>query len=106
MASESVLVASSVLFVGVKVPAQIMLSELVIVASEPLATVMSAELEKEATASENTNVTVVVSPIFNSVSSIVKEETVGAVVSTTKVFTSNVLLALLAESVTLMVQSS
>ena len=32
------------------------------------------------------------------------EETVGAVVSTTKVFTSNVLLALLAESVTVMVQ--
>ena len=34
------------------------------------------------------------------------EETVGAVVSTTKVFTSNVLLALLAESVTVMVQLS
>ena len=34
------------------------------------------------------------------------EETVGAVVSTTKVFTFNVLLALLTESVTVMVQLS
>ena len=34
------------------------------------------------------------------------EETVGDVVSTTKVFTSNVLLALLTESVTVMVQLS
>ena len=43
-------------------------------------------------------------PLWLSVGEI--EETVGAVVSTTKVFTSNVLLALLTESVTVMVQLS
>ena len=76
------LVASSVLVAGVKVPDQVMLSLLVIVESEPLATVMSAELENEITASEKTNCTVAVSPILSSVSERVKESTVGGVVST------------------------
>ena len=56
------LLAPSVLAVGVKVPVQVTLSALLIVASVPLATVMSAALEKEATASEKTSVTVALSP--------------------------------------------
>ena len=76
------LFASSVLVVGVKVPAQVTLLLLVIVASVPLATVMSAVLEKEATASEKTSVTVAVSPALNAVSERVKEFTEGAKVST------------------------
>ena len=75
------LFASSVLVVGVKVPAQVTLLLLVIVASVPLATVMSAVLEKEATASEKTSVTVAVSPALSAVSERVKEFTEGAVVS-------------------------
>ena len=82
MANERVLLASSVLVVGVKVPVQVMLSELVIVARVPLLTVMSAELEKDATVSENSNVTVALSPAFSAVSESVKEFTEGAVVST------------------------
>ena len=81
--AESVLLSSSVLAVGVKVPAQVMLSVLVITASVPLATVMSAELEKEATASEKTRVTVALSPTLSAVSERVKELTEGSVVSTT-----------------------
>jgi len=42
---------------------------------------MSAELEKEATASEKTSVTVAVSPVMSAVSERVKELTEGAVVS-------------------------
>jgi hypothetical protein len=83
VASESVLLSSSVLAVGVKVPAQVMLSVLVITASVPLATVMSAGLEKEATASEKTNVTVAVSPALSAVSERVKLSTEGVVVSIT-----------------------
>ena len=75
------MLASSVLAIGVKVPVQVMLSVLVITASVPLATVMSAELEKEATASEKTSVTVAVSPVMSAVSERVKELTEGAVVS-------------------------
>ncbi|MEZ7973882.1 MAG: hypothetical protein QMC48_02505 [SAR324 cluster bacterium] len=60
-----------------------MLSELAIVARVPLTTVMSAELEKEATLSENTNVTVALSPALSAVSERVKEFTEGAKVSTT-----------------------
>jgi len=59
-----------------------MLSVLVITASVPLATVMSAELEKEATASEKTSVTVALSPALSAVSERVKELTEGSVVST------------------------
>ena len=81
VASESVLLASSVLEVGVKVPLQVMLSELLIVARVPLATVMSAELENEATASEKTNVTVALSPDLSAVSESVKEFTEGSKVS-------------------------
>ena len=66
-----------------KVPAQVMLSALLIAARVPLATVMSAALEKEATASEKTSVTVAVSPALSAVSERVKELTEGAVVSTT-----------------------
>ena len=98
------LLSSSVLTVGVKVPAQVMLSVLVITASVPLATVMSAELEKEATASEKTSVTVALSPVMSAVSERVKELTEGAVVSTTNVLTLKVLLAFPAESVTIIVQ--
>ena len=76
------MVALSVLVDGVKVPLQVMLSELVIVARVPLLTVMSAELEKEATTSEKTNVTVALSPALIAVSERVNELTVGANVST------------------------
>ena len=71
MVSESVLLASSTLLVGVNVPVQVMLSLLLIVESEPdavplskLAIVISAELEKPVTASEKIRVTVGVSPIL------------------------------------------
>ena len=76
------LLSTSVLVDGVKVPLQVILSELVIVASVPLLTVMSTELEKEATASEKTNVTVALSPALSAVSERVKEFTEGEVVST------------------------
>ena len=76
------LLASSISAVGVKVPVQVMLSELLIVARVPFATVMSAELEKEATASEKTNVTVALSLALSAVSERVKVSTVGARVST------------------------
>ena len=87
MASESVLLASSLSPVGVKVPDQVMLSVLVIVESDPLATVTSAELENEITASEKTSCTVAVSPILICVSDIVKEFTEGAVMSMVKLST-------------------
>ena len=73
---------SSVLTVGVKVPVQVMLSLLVIVVSVPFGSDMSTLLEKDATASEKTNVTVEVSPALSAVSERVKEFTVGARVST------------------------
>ena len=72
------LAASSVLSVGVKVPAHVMLSLLVIVVSAPLLTVMSSALEKEATASEKTSVTVALSPALSAESDRVNELTVGA----------------------------
>jgi len=65
----------------VNLPVQVMLSLLVMVASEPLsaapavpATVMSTALEKEeeATASEKPSVTVALSPILSAVSERVK----------------------------------
>jgi hypothetical protein len=83
VASESVLLSSSVLAVGVKVPVQVMLSALLIAASVPLSAVISAALEKETTASENLSVTVALSPDLSAVSERVKELTEGAVVSTT-----------------------
>ena len=49
------LLASSVLFEGVNVPDQVMLSLLVIVEIEPLGALISAELEKLITASDKTN---------------------------------------------------
>ena len=82
MASESLLLESSALDEGVNVPDHVMLSLLVIVESDPLGTVMSAELEKPITASEKTSVTVALSPILSCVSDIVKEFTEGALVST------------------------
>ena len=87
-----------------KVPVQVMLSVLVITASVPLATVMSAELEKEATASEKTSVTVAVSPVLSAVSERVKELTEGAVVSTVNDVIVSELLTFSAESVTVIVQ--
>ena len=81
------MVATSVLVAGVKVPDQVMLSLLVIVESDPLGAVMSAELEKPITASEKTNCTVAVSPTLSSVSFIVKEFTEGAVMSMVKLST-------------------
>ena len=59
-----------------------MLSLDVILASSPFATVTSSPETKPDTASENTIVTVAVSPIFNAVSLTVNELTDGAVVST------------------------
>ena len=82
MASEIVLLASSTVVAGVKVPDQVMLSLLVIVESDPLGTVMSAALEKPITASEKTSVTVALSPILSAESDRVNELTVGALVST------------------------
>ena len=76
------LLESSLLLVGVKVPVQVMLSLLVIVESEPLGAVISAELEKLITASEKTSVTVALSPTFKAVSDIVNELADGARVST------------------------
>ena len=76
------MLASSVLAVGVKVPVHVMLSELVIDVRVPLTTVMSAELEKEATVSEKTNVTVALSPDLSDVSESVKEFTEGELSST------------------------
>ena len=76
------LLESSLLLVGVKVPVQVMLSLLVIVESEPLGALMSAELENEITASEKTSVTVAVSPIVNCESEMENELTEGASVST------------------------
>ena len=75
------LLASSVSAVGVKVPVQVLLSLLLIVARAPLATVMSAELEKEATSSEKSNVTVAFSPDLSAVSESVKVFTVIGVVN-------------------------
>ena len=54
----------------------------VIAESKPFATVISAALSKPATASENTRVTVAVSPICRALSERVKEFTAGAVAST------------------------
>ena len=99
------LLASSVLAVGVKVPAQVMLSALLIAASVPLATEISAELEKEATASENTSVTVALSPALSAMSERVKLSTEGAVVSMVKELTVKAELTLAAKSVTIIVQS-
>ena len=87
MDSDRVLVESSVLEEGVNVPDQVMLSLLVIVESDPLGEVMSAELENEITASEKTSCTVAVSLILSSVSDIVKESTEGAVMSMVKLST-------------------
>ena len=81
------LVESSILEEGVNVPDQVMLSLLVIVESDPLGEVMSAELENEITASEKTSCTVAVSLILRSVSDIVKESTEGAVMSIVKLST-------------------
>ena len=96
------LLLSSVSLSGVKVPVQMVLLslawlELIELLSDPLSLVMSA-LEKYGlaafvcdlvhsllltqTGSENSSVTVALSPIFNSVSDIVKLSTEGAVVST------------------------
>ena len=67
---------------------------------------MSAELEKEATASEKTSVTVALSPVMSAVSESVKELTEGAVASITKEVVAKVLLTLLELSITVMVQLS
>ena len=60
--SEIVLVATSVLVVGVKVPVQVMLSLLAIDVSDPLGFVMSSSLEKEATGSGKTTLSSAVWP--------------------------------------------
>ena len=76
------LVASSVLGVGVKVPVQTILSGLVMLSSEPLETVMSSELENKRTASAKTRITVALSPTLSAVSERVKLITGGAWAST------------------------
>ena len=99
------LVESSVLEEGVNVPDQVMLSLLVIVESDPLGEVMSAELENEITASEKTSCTVAVSLILSSVSDIVKESTEGAVMSIVKLSTERLsLVSPLEVAVTLILQ--
>ena len=104
MASESLLLESSALDEGVNVPDHVMLSLLVIVESDPLGEVMSAELENEITASEKTSCTVAVSLILRSVSDIVKESTEGAVMSIVKLSTERLSLVTPLE-VTLILQS-
>ena len=100
------LLESSLLLVGVKVPVQVMLSLLVIVESEPLGAVISAELEKLITASDKTSGTVAVSPALIAVSEIVKELTEGAVVSIVKLSTERLSLDKPLEvAVTLILQS-
>ena len=83
MVSESVLLASSLSAVGVKVPDQVLLSLLVIDGSAPVALsrLMSAAMNS-ITFSEKPRFTVMVSPTKSFVSVIVKLSTVGAVVST------------------------
>ena len=105
MASESLLLDSSALDEGVNVPDQVKLSLLVIVESDPLGEVMSAELENEITASEKTSCTVAVSLILRSVSDIVKESTEGAVMSIVKLSTERLsLVTPLEVAVTLILQ--
>ena len=105
MASKSLLLESSALDEGVNVPDQVMLSLLVIVESDPLGEVMSAELENEITASEKTSCTVAVSLILRSVSDIVKESTEGAVMSIVKLSTERLsLVTPLEAAVTLILQ--
>jgi hypothetical protein len=62
VASVSVLFNADILSVGVKIPVQMMLSLLVMVASVTLSAVMSSALEKLVTTSEKTNVNVALSP--------------------------------------------
>ena len=78
------LVASSTSAVGVYVPVHVILSLEVIEANAPLTTATSSSLANAATDSENTIVTVEVSPDLRSVSLIVNELTVGDVVSIVK----------------------
>ena len=70
---------SSTSALGVNIPDHIILLPDVIVANEPFCTVISALESKPLTASENTRVTVAVSPIFNAVSDNVNDDTVGGV---------------------------
>ena len=90
---------ADILSVGVKIPVQVMLlSVLVMVASDTLSAVMLAALEKLVTTSEKTNVNVALSPglsagksilselvkVVLSVTEKVKELTAGRLVSTLK----------------------
>ena len=84
---------SVILVVGVNVPVQVMLSPDVIEVIVPFTNVISSAEENPATASENTNVTVDVSPLFNDESDRVKEVTDGAVVSITMALVSAMLFA-------------
>jgi hypothetical protein len=68
--------------------------------------IVMLSLEKEATASEKSSVTVALSPALSAVSERVKELTEGAVVSTVNDVIESVLLTLLELSVTVMVQLS
>ena len=88
MAKVSTLVASSTSAVGVYVPVHVMLSPEVIAANVPFGAVTSASELKPVTASENTIVTVDVSPDLSAVSVIVNVSTVGAVVSIVKLAVS------------------
>ena len=75
------LLATSVLLSGVKVPVQVMFSVLVIDGSNPLGFVMSAAMNS-ITAYEKPRFTVALSPILSAVSERVKVSTLGASVST------------------------
>ena len=74
--------SSSVFAVGVKVPTQVMSSFVVMVASEPAPQVTSSPLAKASTASENTIVRVVVSPLSKSLSPILTVVITGSTPST------------------------
>ena len=82
VATVQVFVASSVLPVGVKVPAHVVPLCSDMAAKEPLVQVTSSALAKPATVSEKTIVSVEVSPVFRAVSLIEILLIEGACVST------------------------
>ncbi len=85
MANVNTLVASSTSAVGVYVPVHVILSLEVRLVTVPFGCVTQPKQTLPApTASENTSVTVEVSPDFSAVSLIVNDVTVGAFVSIVK----------------------
>ena len=77
----NVLLASSISTQGVNTPIQVMLSVEVITLKLPFRAVMSVPLKKPRTASENTRVTLVLSPALKKPSAIVNDVTLGFMLS-------------------------